>query len=95
MRFVTVRDLRLKPAELWRRLKTEGEIIVTSNGKPVAILAGVSEETLEKTLAIFRRTRAAIALDEMQRSALESGASKLGAAEIDEEVKKARQDRER
>lgn len=95
MRFVTVRDLRLKPAELWRRLKTEGEIIVTSNGKPVAILAGVSEETLEKTLAIFRRTRAAIALDEMQRFALESGASKLGAAEIDEEVKKARQDRER
>jgi len=95
MRFVTVRDLRLKPAELWRRLKTEGEIIVTSNGKPVAILAGVSEETLEKTLAIFRRTRAAIALDEMQRSALKSGASKLSAAEIDEEVKKARQDRER
>jgi len=95
MRFVTVRDLRLKPAELWKRLKTEGELIVTSNGKPVAILAGVSEETLEKTLAIFRRTRAAIALDEMQRSALKSEASKLSTAEIDEEIKKARQDRER
>jgi len=95
MRFVTVRDLRLKPAELWRRLKTEGELIVTSNGKPVAILAGVSEQTLEKTLVIFRRTRAAIALDEMQRSALKSEASKLSTAEIDEEIKKARQDRER
>ncbi|BCV22168.1 hypothetical protein hamaS1_22370 [Moorella sp. Hama-1] len=39
MRFVTLRELRLKSGEIWRQLQKEGEMVITSNGKPVAVLS--------------------------------------------------------
>ena len=41
MRFISVRDLRGKSAEVWRDLVEEREMVVTSNGRPIAILAAV------------------------------------------------------
>ncbi|MDP2682655.1 MAG: type II toxin-antitoxin system Phd/YefM family antitoxin [Deltaproteobacteria bacterium] len=38
MKFVSVRDLRGKSAQLWKTLSAEREMIVTSNGRPIAIL---------------------------------------------------------
>ena len=42
MRFVSVRDLRGNSAQVWRLLADEKEMVITSNGKPVAILSSVS-----------------------------------------------------
>ena len=39
MRFITVRELRSRSAEIWRRLADEPDMVITSNGKPVAILS--------------------------------------------------------
>jgi antitoxin (DNA-binding transcriptional repressor) of toxin-antitoxin stability system len=33
--FVTIRDLRLKPAEVWDKLRRQRELVLTSNGRPV------------------------------------------------------------
>jgi len=38
MKFVTVRDLRLKAAKVWKQLQKEKEMVITSNGKPIALL---------------------------------------------------------
>ena len=57
MRFISVRDLNTKPKEIWNKIKDE-EVVITSNGKPIALLSGVTEETLEKTLRAIRRSRA-------------------------------------
>ncbi len=43
MRFITVRDLRGRPGQVWSKLSREKEVILTSNGKPIAILSAVSE----------------------------------------------------
>ena len=51
MRFVTVRELRSQSADVWRRLAKEPEMVITSNGKPVAILSAVLPEGLEESLA--------------------------------------------
>jgi len=90
MKFVSVRELRLKPGEIWKRLQTERDLIITSNGKPIALLTGLSEETLEKTLTALRRTRALLAMEEMQRISVELGLDKLSDEEIEAEVKAAR-----
>jgi len=90
MKFVSVRELRLKPREIWKRLQTERDLIITSNGKPIALLTGLSEETLEKTLTALRRTRALLAMEEMQRISVELGLDKLSDEEIEAEVKAAR-----
>lgn len=41
MRFISVRDLNTKPKEIWSRIKNE-EVVMTSNGKPIALLSGVT-----------------------------------------------------
>ena len=38
MKFVSVRDLRLKPGHIWEMAKQEKDVIITANGRPVAIL---------------------------------------------------------
>jgi prevent-host-death family protein len=58
MRFISVRDLRNKSAEVWKDLPGEREMIITSNGRPVAILASVNESNLEESLSAFRQARA-------------------------------------
>ena len=94
MRFVSVRDLTTKPREIWSKINEE-EVIVTSNGKPIAILSGVTEDTLEKTIHTLRRTRALMALEEMQRKSLESGLDKLTDAQIEAEIQAVRKARRR
>ena len=73
MKFLSVRDLRSKSSEVWRGLTTEREMVVTSNGRPIAILSAVTEETLEETLAAIRRSRAVAAVSETQRQAAQRG----------------------
>jgi len=55
MKFLTVRDLRGKSAQVWRELPNEKEMVVTSNGRPVAVLTAVDESNVEQTLAAWRQ----------------------------------------
>ena len=94
MEFVTIRDLRLKPAEVWDKLRQQRELILTSNGRPVAIIAGVGENDVEETVAALRRARAQAAVSRLRRTAAERGADKLSAAEIESEIAQVRRDRQ-
>jgi antitoxin (DNA-binding transcriptional repressor) of toxin-antitoxin stability system len=91
MRFVSVRDLRGRSAEIWRELPGEREMVITSNGRPVAILAAVSESNLEESLAAFRQARAVDAVTAMQRRSIAAGADAISAADIDAEIAAVRQ----
>jgi len=93
MKFVSVRDLRSKPADVWKGLPAAGEMVLTSNGRPIAILSAVSEETLEETLAALRRAKAVVAVSEMQSRSTELGTDAIGPEEIDAEIKAVRRAR--
>ena len=95
MKFVSVRDLRGKSADIWRELPDEREMVITSNGRPVAILAAVTESNLEESLAAFRRARAIAAVATLQERAVSSGADALSAEEIATEIAAAREARRR
>jgi antitoxin (DNA-binding transcriptional repressor) of toxin-antitoxin stability system len=94
MRFISVRDLNTKPKEIWSKIKDE-EVVITSNGKPIALLSGVTEETLEKAVRAVRRSRALIALEEMQKRSIESGLDKLTDSQIESEIQAVRKSRRR
>jgi antitoxin (DNA-binding transcriptional repressor) of toxin-antitoxin stability system len=94
MRFISVRDLNTKPKEIWSKIKDE-EVVITSNGKPIALLSGVTEETLEKTVRAIRRSRALIALEEMQKKAIELGFDKWTDSQMESEIKAVRKSRKR
>lgn len=94
MRFITVRELSTKPRQVWEMI-ADDDVILTSNGKPIAIISGVTEERLEKTLKIIRRSRFMAALEEMQEHAVEVGLDRMTDAEINKVVAETRKARMR
>ena len=92
MRFISVRELNTKPKEIWAKIKDE-EVVVTSNGKPIAVLSAVTEENLDKTLRAIRRSRALMAVEEMQKKSVKIGLDRLTDGEIESEIRAARRER--
>ena len=93
MRFVSVRELRGRSAAVWKALAEEKELVVTSNGKPVALLTATSEESLEESLNAARRARAQVAVSAMQQASLRAGTDRMSIDDIDKEIAIARADR--
>ena len=94
MKFVTQRELRLDPGKVWAMARQERYIIVTNHGKPVAMVNPVDED-LEKTMQVMRRVQAAVALEEAQKRAVETGLSRMTMAEINREIQAVRRQRKR
>lgn len=90
MRFVSVRDLRGKSAEVWKDLPGEREMVITSNGRPVAILAAVNESNLEESLAAFRQARSVDAVARLQQRSGTSAANDLSLDDVNAEIAAAR-----
>jgi antitoxin (DNA-binding transcriptional repressor) of toxin-antitoxin stability system len=95
MKFISVRDLRSKSAQVWKQLSQEREMIITSNGRPIAIIAAISDSDLEESLSAFRQVRAVEAVASLQRRSVEVGNDKMTMDEIDAEIKAVRRKRAR
>lgn len=93
MKFVTVRDFRIKPSSVWDSLEKDKEVVITSNGKPIALLTGVSDINFDETLKALRRAKAELAVSRMRKTSLKKGVSKLGIKNIEEEITAARKAR--
>ena len=93
MNFVSVRELRSRSAAVWRALDEERHLVVTSNGKPIALLSATSPDTFDETLAALRQAEALRAVESMQRSARKAGADDLSLSDIDAEIAAARRQR--
>jgi antitoxin (DNA-binding transcriptional repressor) of toxin-antitoxin stability system len=95
MKFITVRDLRGRSGQVWNKLAREREVILTSNGKPIAILSAVSEDTLEESLKVVRRARAVAAVEQLQRQSVKACTDKLSPDDIAAEIRAVRKARHR
>jgi len=95
MKFISVRDLRSKSAQVWKQLPQEREMIITSNGRPIAIIAAISDSNVEESLSAFRQARAVEAVASLQHRSVEMGKDKITMDEIDAEIKAVRKKRAR
>ena len=93
MQFISVRDLRGKSAQIWRRLKQMKELVITSNGKPIAILSPTSGESLEESLNAIRTARAIEAVEAIQTKSVKTGRDKMTLEEINREIDAVRRAR--
>lgn len=93
MRFITVRDLRGRPAQVWKQLTKCREMVLTLNGKPIAIISSTSEDLLEKNLAELRKAQALAALRAIQDESVSKGLDKMTMDEIDAEIQEYRKAR--
>ena len=94
MKFLSVRDLRGKSAQVWKDLPNEREMIITSNGRPVAILAAINETNLEESLKAFRQARAVEAVASLQHRSVDQGTDRITMDEIDAEIQSVRKKRD-
>jgi antitoxin (DNA-binding transcriptional repressor) of toxin-antitoxin stability system len=95
MKFLSVRDLKGKSAQIWKELPEEKEMVLTSNGRPIAILSSINEDNLEQVLSAFRRARAIESVAALQYRSAVKGTSNLTIKEIDKEIMAVRKQRKK
>jgi len=86
MNFVSVRGVRSRSAAVWQALDEERHLVVTSNGRPIALLSATSSETFDEALAALRQAEALRAIASMQQRAREAGADRLSLDAINTEI---------
>lgn len=94
VKFVTIRQLRASTASIRKDLAADEEIVVTANGRPVALLTPLDADNLEQELRASRRARAAAALDRIRAQARAGGTAALSMKQIDDLVTATRQQRQ-
>jgi PHD/YefM family antitoxin component YafN of YafNO toxin-antitoxin module len=90
--FVSFRELRASTAKIDDMLTDDGKIVVTSNGKPKAIMIHVGESDFEETLSIINQIKLAKAINNIRAAAERNGLTGMTMEEIDEEIRQSRQD---
>lgn len=92
MKYLSSRDLRNTPGVLKDQVRDE-DLVLTANGRPVAVVVGVDDGDIEETLAVIRQARAMRAVSRLRRGAAERGVDALSEADIQREIDAARADR--
>ena len=88
MNFYTVRDLRNTPKNIWDNLSSDGEVVITNNGKPTALMIDIAEGSFEETVKAVRQAKAMLAFNSMRMKAAENGY--MTDDEIETEISAAR-----
>jgi len=95
MKFLSVRDLKTKSSQIWKDLPEQKEMVVTSNGRPIALLSSINENNLEQVLTAFRRARATNALASIQYDSIQKGTDMISMDEINAEIEVIRSKRKK
>jgi len=86
MKFLSVRDLKTKSSQVWKDLPEQKEMVVTSNGRPIALLSSINGNNLEQVLTAFRRARATNALASIQYNSIQKETDMISMDEINAEI---------
>lgn len=93
MDFISVRDFRTQPGEVWKKLAEQHELVVTRNGKPFAILTETSPTTLGVDLESMRNVRFGKVLDSARARAKAQGLDKMTLDDINAVISEVREER--
>ena len=93
MHFMAVSELK-RPRRLRERLAQAGEIVVTNNGSPMALLLNVEKgEDPEDILRAARDARSALALHRVREAARRSEADRMSMGRVDDLIARVRSER--
>ena len=95
MTTLTIRDFRTRPRQAQNDLAKSGEAMLTSTGKPVALMIPVNSESLDSALSMVRRGRALLALQRIREQAKSRGLDRMNKSEIDQVITESRKARKR
>jgi hypothetical protein len=90
MEFVPYRLLRNQPAELRRKLQEQGELVVTVDGEPLAIMLPVPKGSLEDLVLLLSQVRAQLAVASIREQARQKGLAGMTLPQANAVVEEAR-----
>jgi hypothetical protein len=94
MEFIPYRVLRNEPTALRKKLEDEGELVVTVDGKPFAVMIDLAGgENMDDILLMVSRLRAQMAARAIRSQARRDGLDKLSEKQVDELIQKTRAER--
>ncbi|MDR1398172.1 MAG: hypothetical protein LBJ14_10655 [Desulfarculales bacterium] len=93
MNFYSARDLRTIPKQIWNDLNADGEVVITNNGKPTALLLNITGDSFEEVVKAVRQARAAIAFNNMRSKAESHGF--MSNEDIEAEIQACREEKKR
>ncbi len=94
MEFIPYRTLRNEPTALRQKLQDEGELVVTVDGKPFAIMIDLAgSENMDDILLLISRLRAQMAARAIRSQARRDGLDKISNEEIDALIQDTRAER--
>jgi PHD/YefM family antitoxin component YafN of YafNO toxin-antitoxin module len=92
MKFLSTRELRNRPGYV-RKLVQKEDLVLTANGKPVAIMLGTNEDELEETALAVRQARAQRAVSRMRKQAARLRPEDRSSSAIEAEIRAVRSNR--
>lgn len=70
MNFYSVCDLRTETKNLWDNLSADGEVVITNNGKPAALMINIPTDCFDEVVQAVRQAKAMIAFNNMRSKAV-------------------------
>lgn len=96
MEFVPYRDLRNNPTALRQQLREQGELVVTVDGKPFAVMIDLGgSENMDEIMLLVSRLRAQMAARSIRSQARRNKLDQMNEEQIDALIQKTRQKKAR
>ena len=94
MEFIPYRVLRNEPTALRKKLEDEGELVVTVDGKPFAVMIDIAgSDNMDDILLMVSRLKAQMAVRAIRSQARRDGLDKLSEEQVEDLITKTRQER--
>ena len=95
MQFVPYRTLRNEPTTLRKKLASEGELVVTMDNQPFAVMISLGDENVQDILLMVSRLRAQMAVRSIRSQARKTGLDTMALKDVNALIKKTRTERKR
>lgn len=93
MEFVPYRLMRNQPKELRKKLEKQGELVVTVDGEPLAIMLQIPKGSLEDLVMLVSQVRAQLSVARIRQNARQNGTDQMTDEEINAVVQESRTQR--
>jgi antitoxin (DNA-binding transcriptional repressor) of toxin-antitoxin stability system len=93
MKFITVRDFRTYPKKIWDELEKIQEMVITNNGKPIALLTPLYNSNFESTIKAVRQAKAKLSVDIMREISIKKRNNKLSSKDINLLIEQTRKNK--
>lgn len=86
MQFFSSSALRTDTKEMWQVLDRDEDVVLTTNGRPRALVIDIPDGDLEMSLKMISSARAMLALQQIRAAALANSTADMSMEEIDAEI---------